>query len=280
MSYYLSIIGTLDNPLFELSFGSSKQGGDGQAKFRPEALYMNQFLVHAALDLVEEVQWVSKDLYLKRIDSHQNNHIHCFLTGGNVKFMLLMNPDPQATTYSAYPTTPASRPGTAGTQAGRQSGGATGTVTGAGMLAANPNGQGTEEAVRAFMNEPGVPESGVGGGEEVFVKGGALSSGSTLAEVEYDITTPGRNPGSSGALAAALVHRPSMCSRKPWTEAQSLHSDRFGPGTHYLPLDATEAEAPQPLRSRNGRTPLKNRDPALRLRPDDARNGLGHPGRG
>ncbi|KAK0279144.1 TRAPP subunit [Friedmanniomyces endolithicus] len=153
MSYYLSIIGTLDNPLFELSFGSSKQGGDGQAKFRPEALYMNQFLVHAALDLVEEVQWVSKDLYLKRIDSHQNNHIHCFLTGGNVKFMLLMNPDPHATTYSAYPTTPASRPGTAGTQAGRQSGGATGTVTGAGMLAANPNGQGTEEAVRAFMNE-------------------------------------------------------------------------------------------------------------------------------
>jgi len=64
MSYYLSIIGTLDNPLFELSFGSSKQGGDGQAKFRPEALYMNQFLVHAALDLVEEVQWVSKDLYV------------------------------------------------------------------------------------------------------------------------------------------------------------------------------------------------------------------------
>ncbi|KAK1070056.1 TRAPP subunit [Friedmanniomyces endolithicus] len=153
MSYYLSIIGTLDNALFELSFGSSKQGGDGLAKFRPEALYMNQFLVHAALDLVEEVQWVSKDLYLKRIDSHQNNHIHCFLTGGNVKFMLLMNPDPHATTYSAYPTTPSSRPGTAGTQAGRQSGGATGTTGAGGMLAANPNGQGTEEAVRAFMNE-------------------------------------------------------------------------------------------------------------------------------
>ncbi|KAK0941947.1 TRAPP subunit [Friedmanniomyces endolithicus] len=151
MSYYLSIIGTLDNPLFELSFGSSKQGGDGVAKFRPEALYMNQFLVHAALDLVEEVQWVHKDLYLKRIDSHQNNHIHCFLTGGNVKFMLLMNPDPQATTYSAYPTTPASRPGTQA--GGRQSGGATGTTGAGGMLAANPTSQGTEEAVRAFMNE-------------------------------------------------------------------------------------------------------------------------------
>ena len=71
--------------------------------------------------------------------------------------MLLMNADPQSTTYSAYPTTPASRPGTAGTQAGRQSGGATGTATGAGMLAANPNGQGTEEAVRAFMNEVCIP---------------------------------------------------------------------------------------------------------------------------
>lgn len=158
MSYYFSIIGTRDNPLFELTFGTSKLGGDGVARFRDEGKHMNQFIVHAALDMVEDAQWATKELYvylpsttmsqheinathryLKRVDSFQNNHVHCFLTGGNVKFMLLMNPDPSSTTYSAYQTSPPSRPSTA-----RQS------TT---MLAANPTSQATEEAVRQFMTE-------------------------------------------------------------------------------------------------------------------------------
>lgn len=62
MSYYFAIVGTRDNPLFELEFGTSKVGGDGMARFRDEAKYMNQFIVHAALDVVEDVQWVSKEL--------------------------------------------------------------------------------------------------------------------------------------------------------------------------------------------------------------------------
>jgi hypothetical protein len=62
MSYYFTIIGTKDNPIFEHEFGTSKPGGDGTAKFREEAAHMNQFIVHAALDMVEEVQWGTKDL--------------------------------------------------------------------------------------------------------------------------------------------------------------------------------------------------------------------------
>lgn len=62
MSYYFSIIGTRDNPLFELDFGTSKVGGDGVARFKEEAKYMNQFIVHAALDAVEEIQWANKEL--------------------------------------------------------------------------------------------------------------------------------------------------------------------------------------------------------------------------
>jgi len=54
--------------------------------------------------------------------------------------MLLMNPDPSATTYSAFQTSPPSRPSTA-----RQSSTA--------VLAANPTSQQTEEAVRQFMFE-------------------------------------------------------------------------------------------------------------------------------
>lgn len=57
MSFYFAIVGTKDNPLFEYEFGSSKQGGDGIAKFPEQARHMNQFIVHSSLDIVEEVQW-------------------------------------------------------------------------------------------------------------------------------------------------------------------------------------------------------------------------------
>lgn len=62
MSYYFTIVGTRDNPLFEIDFGTHKLGGDGVARFRDEAKHMNQFIVHAALDMVEEAQWMGKDL--------------------------------------------------------------------------------------------------------------------------------------------------------------------------------------------------------------------------
>lgn len=57
MSFYFAIIGTKDNPLFEAEFGTSKQGGDGVSHFREEQRHQNQFIVHAALDNVEELQW-------------------------------------------------------------------------------------------------------------------------------------------------------------------------------------------------------------------------------
>ena len=76
--------------------------------------------------------------YLKNIDRYQNNHIHCFLTGGNVKFLLLMNPDPSSTTYANYPGSNPTRP---------QSVSAKQTT----LLASNPSSAQTEEAVRQFM---------------------------------------------------------------------------------------------------------------------------------
>ena len=59
MSYYLAIIGTQDNPLFEYEFGTAKQGGDGVARFPEQARHMNQFIVNSSLDIVEEVQWAN-----------------------------------------------------------------------------------------------------------------------------------------------------------------------------------------------------------------------------
>lgn len=64
MSYYFAIIGTQDNPLFEYEFGTAKQGGDGIARFQEQARHMNQFIVHSSLDIVEEVQWSSGQMFV------------------------------------------------------------------------------------------------------------------------------------------------------------------------------------------------------------------------
>jgi hypothetical protein len=57
MSYYFAIVGTQDNPLFEYEFGTSKQGGDGQARFSEQVRPLNQLILHSSLDIAEEVQW-------------------------------------------------------------------------------------------------------------------------------------------------------------------------------------------------------------------------------
>ncbi|KAK3332522.1 Sedlin [Cercophora scortea] len=126
MSYYFAIIGTQDNPLFEYEFGTSKQGGDGQSRFSDQARHLNQFILHSSLDIVEEVQWTSGQLYLKVIDKFFNNYISCFMTAGNVKFLLLHQP-----------TTPVSSSSTRNSTS----------------IGANPQSPQTEEAVKNFFTE-------------------------------------------------------------------------------------------------------------------------------
>ena len=64
MSYYFAIVGTQDNPLFELEFGTSKQGGDGQSRFTDQVRHLNQFILHSSLDIAEEVQWAHGQMYV------------------------------------------------------------------------------------------------------------------------------------------------------------------------------------------------------------------------
>lgn len=64
MSFYFAIIGHKDNPLFEHEFGTSKSSGDGISRFTQDQRRMNQFIVHASLDVVEEVQWGTGNMYI------------------------------------------------------------------------------------------------------------------------------------------------------------------------------------------------------------------------
>lgn len=66
MSYYFTILSPTDTPIFNIAFGTSKGGGDGIARFRfPDtAQYMNQFIIHSSLDILEEAQWTNGGMYI------------------------------------------------------------------------------------------------------------------------------------------------------------------------------------------------------------------------
>ncbi|KAK3942383.1 Sedlin [Diplogelasinospora grovesii] len=134
MSYYFAIVGTQDNPLFEYEFGTSKQGGDGQPRFSEQSRHLNQLILHSSLDVVEEVQWTSGQLYMKVVDKFFNNYISCFVTAGNVKFLLLHQP-------------------TTATAASASTAGITSTTRSSTSIGANPTSPQTEEAIKSFMTE-------------------------------------------------------------------------------------------------------------------------------
>lgn len=93
MSYYLAIIGTTDSPIYECEFGTHRQGGDGTSKFSPEMKELNPFIIHSSIDIVEDIQWQTNQLYLKSFDEFHNGagsyYISGFLTSANVKFLMI-----------------------------------------------------------------------------------------------------------------------------------------------------------------------------------------------
>ncbi|CAG8889935.1 unnamed protein product [Penicillium egyptiacum] len=148
MSYYFTILSPTDTPLFNIAFGTSKGGGDGIARFRfPEtAQYMNQFIIHSSLDILEEAQWTNGGMYLKHIDTYPPAaaYITAFLTPSGARFLLLHQPPnlPSSTSTSSGLGS-SSLLGTAGST----------TRASSSSIAANPTSPQTEEAVRQFMNE-------------------------------------------------------------------------------------------------------------------------------
>ncbi|KAL8928786.1 MAG: hypothetical protein Q9208_001564 [Pyrenodesmia sp. 3 TL-2023] len=170
MSYYFCIVNIRDQPTFEIEFGTSKQGGDGIARFTQEARNLNPFLMHASLDYVDELQWHTNQMYLKRIDHFSSSHISAFLTPTSTRFLLLHLPHPPntdptpppqtSTSFSPYGPYTNSFPGTLTTPSLASSSSATASsrssiasVSGGGSIANNPTSPATEEAIRLFFVE-------------------------------------------------------------------------------------------------------------------------------
>ncbi|RKP36789.1 Sedlin [Dimargaris cristalligena] len=85
--YYFTIVGTNDVPLYEAEFGM--QIKDTSLSAKEETRYLNQFIAHAALDIIDEAVWNTTDLYLKTLDKYNELNVSCYVTPSNTRFILL-----------------------------------------------------------------------------------------------------------------------------------------------------------------------------------------------
>ncbi|KAJ1754191.1 TRAPP subunit [Coemansia sp. RSA 2523] len=78
-TYYFAIVGSADSPLYEAEFGVQ----------RNENKHLHQFVVHAALDLVEDALFTTNACYLKIVDTYNDWNVSAYVTPSNVRLMLL-----------------------------------------------------------------------------------------------------------------------------------------------------------------------------------------------
>mmetsp|Transcript_29206 Transcript_29206/g.82407 ORF Transcript_29206/g.82407 Transcript_29206/m.82407 type:complete len:134 (+) Transcript_29206:400-801(+) len=76
------IVGHNDNPLYEAEFNNS-------TKVSPNVQYLHQFVLHAALDAVEDIVWTTNSMYLKVVDRFNDLFVSAYTTATQVKFLLL-----------------------------------------------------------------------------------------------------------------------------------------------------------------------------------------------
>ncbi|RUS24112.1 Sedlin, N-terminal conserved region-domain-containing protein, partial [Jimgerdemannia flammicorona] len=90
-SHYFAIIGSKDNPVYEAEF--SKPTSSAPDGFKDKHLY--EFVVHSALDRVEEMQWNSTATFNEYL-------ISAFVSAGNIKLMLLHDPKAEESSIKSF----------------------------------------------------------------------------------------------------------------------------------------------------------------------------------
>lgn len=85
-SYYFVIVGHADNPIYELEYSTKGEKGTGV-----DHRYLSQFIAHAALDLVDEYVWTTRNMYLGVVDKFNEWHVVSFVGASSRTKLLLIH---------------------------------------------------------------------------------------------------------------------------------------------------------------------------------------------
>jgi trafficking protein particle complex subunit 2 len=66
-------------PLYKMELKSRKE----------ESAHVDEFLLHSALDIVDELMWTTQSMALKVVDKFNDQFVSAFVTATSVKFLLL-----------------------------------------------------------------------------------------------------------------------------------------------------------------------------------------------
>lgn len=66
------IVSKDDYPVFELSIDSLVK--------RKEYVQLHEFILHSSLDIIDNIQWNSQNMYLKTVDRFNELSVTCLLT--------------------------------------------------------------------------------------------------------------------------------------------------------------------------------------------------------
>ncbi|NP_001388241.1 uncharacterized protein LOC100280564 isoform 2 [Zea mays] len=75
------IVSKNDIPIYEAEVGSAPK--------KEDLSYHHQFILHAALDVVQDLAWTTNAMFLKSVDRFNDLVVSVYVTAGHTRFMLL-----------------------------------------------------------------------------------------------------------------------------------------------------------------------------------------------